>query len=973
MKGLFRLAVLFGAAACAALSCPAAAHVPGTLRIGAEVDFPPYSFLDEAGRPAGYSVDLIKAAADAMGLKVAFSTGTWEQVWDGLRKGRLDALPIVARNKSREGEVNFSIQHTETFDAFFTRAGDPHFHSLAEAEGRSVVVMRADAAHQELLARGFKGVIVETDTISAGLSLVASGKYDAVLCPKIIGTLVLGKSGLKGLRSGPPLPEYKRAFSFAVGKGDADLLEKLNEGLLIIRTNGEYERIYEKWLGGEDIPWHKRVRPFLYGISLVSALALLLGLWTLALRRQVKRRTRELEDLNRVLAGERGHLEERVERRTRELNKANEALATAHRGEELGRRRLQAILDTSPMAVVLLEAGSGELRYINRSAREIYGTDYSGAPLYGHISLVKARRLDGTPFPQEELPGVRALKGEEVRGVEMIIDRPDGGQVFLAVSAAPVREEDGAIRTAVVILDDITGHRRAEEERNQLEKKYRDLFMNMTEEVHVWELVRGADGGIKTWRLVDMNPPAERSWGSSAGKMRGKTADEVLGEGSVEHYMPIVRKIMAEGRAYSYEDYFPNLDRHFRFTSVPMGDYFFTTGSDITGIKIAEKLLQETNEDLERRVAEQTLEIRRGYEAVRGERQRFLDMLETLPVVLALLRPDYRIEWVNSSYRKALGENLGKVCHSSQFGREKPCEECQAFTPLRTGGPHKWEWTMPDGRTFDIHNFPFTDSSGATMILEMLVDVTAQKRAVKDLLEARLELERFKRLSDIGTLAATVAHELRNPLAAIGMAARNIRHKANNPDLERHLANIHKKVAESDQIITNLLFYSRLRPPQFERLSLLPLLAETVEAAREKSKKAVTAELAAPAADGLLVEGDPVQLKEVFNNILDNSFDAAPAEGGSVRIEVADAGGKVAVRVTDNGPGIPPEAIGKIFDPFFTTKARGTGLGLSVCRQIVDMHEGSIDVSSETGRGTRVDVSIPKTRKDRLPHFQAPQ
>ena len=80
---------------------------------------------------------------------------------------------------------------------------------------------------------------------------------------------------------------------------------------------------------------------------------------------------------------------------------------------------------------------------------------------------------------------------------------------------------------------------------------------------------------------------------------------------------------------------------------------------------------------------------------MRAERQRFLDVLETLPVIIALLRPDHRVEWVNRAYRAALGDNVGRLCYASQFGRDKPCEECQAFTPLKTRQPHNWEWALP--------------------------------------------------------------------------------------------------------------------------------------------------------------------------------------------------------------------------------------------------------------------------------------
>jgi PAS domain S-box-containing protein len=133
--------------------------------------------------------------------------------------------------------------------------------------------------------------------------------------------------------------------------------------------------------------------------------------------------------------------------------------------------------------------------------------------------------------------------------------------------------------------------------------------------------------------------------------------------------------------------------------------------------------------------------LAKAAQAAEAERQRFLDVLDTLPVVIDIIRADHRVEWSNRACREAFGETTGLLCHQSQFNRDTPCEECQAFTPLKTGQPHHWEWTLPNGRTFDIYNFPFAAADGSPAVLEMDIDITEIRQAQAQLKEANEKLE----------------------------------------------------------------------------------------------------------------------------------------------------------------------------------------------------------------------------------------
>jgi PAS domain S-box-containing protein len=246
---------------------------------------------------------------------------------------------------------------------------------------------------------------------------------------------------------------------------------------------------------------------------------------------------------------------------------------------------------------------------------------------------------------------------------------------------------------------------------------------------------------------------------------------------------------------------------------------------------------------------------------------------------------------------------------------------------------------------------------------EMLKSLVREQSA--ELLETQKRLEDARRLSDIGTLAATVAHELRNPLAAINMAGYNIERKIGSDKISRNLRSIKQKVNESEKIIENLLFYSKLRPPQYEKVRLYDIVNESIRENRVYPAKEVCFSL-----DGMerlrqiIIEADSHQIKEVLVNIIANAIDAID-EHGMITLRGRIKKDRAELSVSDDGCGIEEEHLNRIFDPFYTTKARGTGLGLTVCRQIITLHKGTMDIKSRKGKGTVVDLSVPLRRRGR--------
>jgi signal transduction histidine kinase len=276
-----------------------------------------------------------------------------------------------------------------------------------------------------------------------------------------------------------------------------------------------------------------------------------------------------------------------------------------------------------------------------------------------------------------------------------------------------------------------------------------------------------------------------------------------------------------------------------------------------------------------------------------------------------------------------------------------------------------------NGRQIKIHG------KEQKMILLVIEDITKRKKAdtilkrdketlekiisqrSREFLDLKIRMERSKYLSDVGTLAATVAHELRNTLAGINVAAYNIRKRVQDPQVEGILNSIDKQVLEGDQIINNVLSYSKIKISYFTEVKLNDILRLCINESKDLAiKQNCAVHDSLDETEGLSIEADPTQLKEVFTNILNNALDAISKDVGEIKFETKIENSRATILISDNGEGISGEDLKKITSPFFTTKAKGTGLGLAVCHQIIMLHDGTMVIKSSKGRGTTVKLSL---------------
>ncbi len=227
------------------------------------------------------------------------------------------------------------------------------------------------------------------------------------------------------------------------------------------------------------------------------------------------------------------------------------------------------------------------------------------------------------------------------------------------------------------------------------------------------------------------------------------------------------------------------------------------------------------------------------------------------------------------------------------------------------------------------------------------------------------EVLQKERLSALGQLTATVAHELRNPLSAIRNslhALRELTADAGLP-LERAMKRIERSIDRSDGIIADLLEYARVRTLTRHDMALDAWLGEVLDEQRLPAEIKLERELRAGAS---VVAIDADRLRRVVINLVENAAQALVAGGAECpqkRIRVATSADDMAeIRVEDTGPGIPPEILPRIFEPLFSTKSFGTGLGLPTAKQIVEQHNGTIALVNAPAGGAAARIRLPLTR-----------
>jgi PAS domain S-box-containing protein len=622
---------------------------------------------------------------------------------------------------------------------------------------------------------------------------------------------------------------------------------------------------------------------------------------------------------------------------------------------------LEAVLDNAQSGIVACDA-NGVLTLFNRASQEVHGLPQKPLPAEQWAEHYDLYHPDGkTRMKTEEIPLFRALQGEHVRDVEMMVVPKAGPARTFVASGKPLLGKDGEKHGAVAAMHDITERKRAEDALRQSEEGLR-LVLEASA-VGWWSL-----------DLVSGVLTADERCKALAG----------LPSTSEPSIALFLERIVPDDR--------PVAERHIAEARVRPGDYegeYRTTGPDgiLRWLFIKGRSFHDTpGKPFLKGIVMDVTDRKRAEESLRASEARYRLLVETIPQLAWRLSPDGLDVECNRRWYEYTGQSPTQVRAHGWLAAVHPDDLFRvvenAAHAVSTRKPYELEYRLrrASDASYRWHlsrALPVLGEDGqVTCWIGSNTDIEDLKQAQEILKQAheeqlqrhRTELAHAARLSMMGEMAASLAHELNQPLQAVNnYAGGSLMRLLTSPHRDEQLVTALEQISEEANraagIVRRVRGFVQKREPQFSEVFVNNLVQEVVlfsKAELEQRRVKVVLELSEslPA-----VIGDPVQIEQVIMNLVRNGLEAmeeTPEENRLLGIKAMRHGDEMAqVEVCDRGKGIGGEDLERVFEPFFTTKPEGMGMGLAISRSIVQAHGGRLWVTTNQDQGCTFHFTLP--------------
>ena len=953
---------------------------PRILKSASEFDYPPFALVRSDGSADGFSVDLLKAVTQAVGLEINFIIGPWHKIKQKLADGYLDVLPLVSYSQEREKIYDFTVPYLRMHGTIFVRKGEKTIRGRADLKDKEVIVMRGDAAHEYAVRENLSDKLILTTTFEEAMRLLSKGKHDAIIIQQLVGLELIKKLGIANVVNvstlketdlkpvDKPLSGFEHKICIAVQDGDKELLALLNEGLAIAIANGTYDELYNKWfspiLPQPPVPLTLILKHLLFIIVPILFLLGIAGLWYL--KREVSQKTQSLnEEIKyRKQAGE-------------ALQRSEEILGATGRMAKVGGWEL--------------DAETLEVRWTEETYRIHEVPVGQTPPLDEAINFYHS---EDRPLIEQAIQ--RALEHGEPYNMEIRFITAKGKHLWTHTVCKP-HVVDGKTIKLTGTFQDISERKLVDEALRKSEQKYRQLVQQLQE--GIWAIDKDAN-------TTYVNPRMAEMIGYSTDELQGKPMFAFMDERGVEiSKHNLERRKQGIKEQHDFELIHRNGQRiHTSMETSPItdddGNYIGALAcvADITDRKRAEEELNRLNLELEERVRMRTEQLEAEI-AVRIQAEETLsrnkEMLQMVfdgisdPLLMLNVNLEVRILNVAASEYYLVDQKsvLGKRCYRAFKGRSAPCEGCEIQSAIFNHENKTFERKgfMDSAKTEKVVVYPIEDENDRIVsAIIRISDITQEKTLQRRIVQT-------EKLSSLGFLVSGVAHEINNPnnfitfnipilneyLNEIMPIVDDYAKKHDNlefcrmsypefrNDIFKLVKNIENGSRRIQSAVSNLRGITRVKDKlQMDMIDIQEVIEKCVSICRPKIDILVGSFEVDIPKDLPRIYADSETLELVVINLLINSAQAADKENSWIRLHVSLGDSRqnhLIIEVSDNGCGMDEKTQNHIFEPFFTTKSpnEGTGLGLTLCLNSVKEFGGYIEVDSKQGKGSKFKVILP--------------
>lgn len=614
--------------------------------------------------------------------------------------------------------------------------------------------------------------------------------------------------------------------------------------------------------------------------------------------------------------------------------------------------RLNLIINTIP-AMAWSASADGMLEFCNQNY-----LDFVGIPVEEIMGLGFYRM-----FHPDDMPGLIAAWQEimavkQGREVECRVRRADGEFRWCTLRQNPLLDRGGNVVKWYGVFLDTEDRKRAE---GTLQETRKALLAS---EQNLRLIIDSLPGLAWVAREDGSAEFANRRWAEYAGAQ----VEQMLGWGFLEYLHPDD----VEGMVATWKDALQTKDRIGLKGRIRRFDgeyrWFYFSGQKMTDANGVVRWVG-ANVDFE--------DLQRAEDALKASEQRLKLIIDTIPAMAWSATPDGAVDFWNKNlldycgfdFEDVAGEGFYRVFHPddlevlrTSWERVKANKRGEDVDGriLRADGEYRW---------FNLRQCPLLDASGEVVKwYGALIEIEDRKRAEEKLRQSQSELARVARLTTLGELAVSIAHEVNQPLMAIvtnaGTCLRWLGDAQFDPDKARQAAErVVRDGHRAGEIVAGIRALARKAPARMEPMNLHEAIRDVLQVLSGEFRRRGLAASFQSGPEPLVVLADRTQLQQVVLNLVMNSAEAMSDEGGPggqlTILSEAGHAGFAKVSVLDNGPGLTDDCVDRIFEPFFSTKSGGIGMGLSICRSIIEAHSGTIVASNIAPRGSAFTFTVP--------------